>query len=162
LLDKAFNEGNSEKLLYIGNILKVVGHDLHDEKIKLLLLTSIIELMLTHNPDLQRYNVEDSINKQFQLKATTLIYLNDTSRSIKDIKNRLKTIYTQRSNVAHGNFHEIEKYIDKLSKNRKAEDEEMGGGEYFVSLITDLYVYIRAILEEYLKDRGFVEFLKDG
>lgn len=29
-------------------------------------------------------------------------------------------------------------------------------------LVTDLYTYIRAVLEEYLKDIVFVEFLKSG
>jgi hypothetical protein len=155
LLDEAFDAGLAEKLLYIGGILKIVSHDVRDVKVALVMLTSIIELLLTHNPDASRFNVEDSISKQYQLKASILIYLNDRRQDISQIKKRLKAIYEQRSNVAHGNFGAIHKYVSKLSKK---EGEE----EYFEDLKGDLYRYIRAILEEYFKDRAFVDFLKDS
>lgn len=58
-------------------------------------------------------------------------------------------------NIAHGNFGAVNKFVRNLSKK---EGEE----EYFDDLISDLYLYIRAILEEYLRDREFVEFLKDN
>ena len=154
LLDSAFSNGLENKLLYVGNTLKI-AHDNWEKKSRLLLLTSIIEMLLTHNPNTNRFNVEDSINKQFQLKTSILVYLNDKNRNIKAIQKRLKTIYEQRSNIAHGNFGALDKYIQNLSKK---EGEE----EYFDSLISDLYLYIRAILEEYLKDKAFVEFLKDN
>jgi hypothetical protein len=155
LLDKAFANGLEEKLLYIGSILKIVGHDVRDVKVSLVMLTSIIEMLLTHNPNFNRFNVEDSINKQFQLKASILIYLNNRNVDIYQIQKRLKTIYEQRSNVAHGNFGATNKYIRNLSKT---EGEE----EYFDDLIVDLYIYVRAILEQYLEDRSFVEFLKEN
>lgn len=155
LLDKAFDDDLTEKLLYIGSVLKLASHDTRDVKIALVMLTSIIELLLSHNPNTNRFNVEDSISKQFQLKASILIYLNDKTEDINQIKKRLKTIYEQRSNVAHGNFGELHKYVSKLSTK---EGEE----ECFEDLKSDLYRYIRAILEEYLKDRAFVDFLKEN
>jgi hypothetical protein len=139
----------------VGGLLKIVAHDTRDKKTRLMLLTSIIELLLTHNPDFSRFNVEDSISKQFQLKASILIYLNNRTRDINAVKNRLRTIYQQRSNIAHGNFQAVEKYIQSLSKK---EGEE----EHFDDLIVDIYGYVRAILEEYLKDQALVEFLKDN
>lgn len=155
LLEKAFGEGLTDRLLYIGGILKIASYDTRDEKIAVVMLTSIIELLLTHNPNTLRFNVEDSISKQFQLKASILIYLNNKTDDINRIKKRLKTIYEQRSNIAHGNFGEMHKYISKLSKK---EGEE----ERFEDLKSDLYKYIRVILEEYLKDRAFVDFLKEN
>lgn len=155
LLEKAFDEGQAEKLLYIGGILKIASYDTRDVKIAVVMLTSIIELLLTHNPNTIRFNVEDSISKQFQLKASILIYLNDRTEDINHIKKRLRTIYEQRSNIAHGNFGELYKYISKLSKK---EGEEEG----FEDLKSDLYKYLRVILEAYLKDRRFVEFLKEN
>jgi hypothetical protein len=155
LLEKAFEEGLTEKLLYIGGLLKIASYDARDVKIALIMLTSIIELLLTHNPNTNRFNVEDSISKQFQLKASVLIYLNDKSEDINFIKKRLKTIYDQRSNVAHGNFSDVHKFISKLSTK---EGEE----EYFEDLKSDLYRYDRAIIEEYLRDRAFVDFLKEN
>ena len=154
VLDKVFENGYTDKLLYVGNLLGIANQT-HDEKIKLLMLTSIIELLVTRNPDTSRFNVEDSINKQFQLKASVLIYLNNKENDIDEVKKRLKTIYQQRSNIAHGNFGELENYKRKLSKK---EGEE----EYFQDLVSDLYSYVRAILEEYLKDAKFVESIKAG
>lgn len=155
LLDKAFEDGLEEKLLYIGSILKVVSADTRDEKVMLVMLTSIIELLLTHNPNFNRFNVEDSINKQFQLKASILVYLKDKSRDIRAIQKQLKKIYEQRSNIAHGNFDATHKFIRNLSK---VEGEE----EYFSDMLTALYSYIRDILEYYLEERAFVDFLKDN
>jgi len=140
---------------YIGSILRIAGHETRDPKVKILLLTSIIELLLTHSPDFQRYNVEDSISKQFQLKSSTLVYLNDKTRDLDHVKKQLRVIYQQRSNIAHGNFEALSKYVSGLSKK---EGEE----EYLEDLAVDLYTYIRAILEEYLKDTAFVEALKKG
>lgn len=150
ILEKAFENGKAEQLLYIGGLLGIANRT-HDVRIRLLTLTSIIELLVTRNPDTSRFNVEDSINKQFQLKASILIYLNNKDNDIEDIKKRLKVIYQQRSNVAHGNFSEI----DKIAKKE-------GMHEYFDNLISDLYFYNRAIIEEYLKDTKFVEFIKTG
>lgn len=155
LLEKTFDDGLTDKLLYIGGILKIASYDTRDVKIAIVMLTSIIELLLTHNPNTNRFNIEDSISKQFQLKASILIYLNNKTEDISHIKKRLKTIYEQRSNIAHGNFGEIHKYMGKLSK--KEEEEEC-----FEDLKSDLYSYIRVILEEYLKDRVFVDFLKEN
>jgi len=155
ILEDAFAEGLDEKLLYIGSILRIAGHETRDPKVKILLLTSIIEFLLTHSPDFHRYNVEDSISKQFQLKASTIVYLNDKTRDLDYIKKRLKIIYQQRSNIAHGNFEALDRYVIGVSKR---EGEE----EYLEDLAVDLYTYIRAVLEEYLKDRAFVEALKKG
>jgi len=153
LLDQVLEEGSTEKLLYVANILRIVGYEVNDVKVRLLMLTSIIELLLTHSPNFNRYNVEDSINKQFQLKASILIYQNDRNRDINAVQQRLKTIYQMRSNIAHGNFNEIAKYVKNLTKKQNQQ-------EYLDDLVVDLYVYVRAIIEEFLKDHTFVEFLK--
>ena len=149
-LESLIKNGDSEKLLYIGNMLRL-AHRGYDEKARIILLTSILELLLTHNPDSNRFNVEDSINKQFQLKTAILVYLNDKNRDLNQIKKQLKTIYQQRSNVAHGNFNALEKYKQNSSHQEANE-----------GLVISLYTYIRAVIEEYLKDRDFVEFLKNS
>jgi len=73
-LDNIIDSSNKEKILYISNLLKVIGHDIKDERYKLITLVSIIELLLTHNPDYNRFNVEDSIGKQFRLKTSLLVH----------------------------------------------------------------------------------------
>lgn len=87
------------------------------------------------------------------MRLARLVYLNDKTRSLEKLKERLKIIYDQRSNVAHGNFVAVKKYVAGLSKKD-------GHKEYFSDLITDLYSYVRAVVEEYLNDKQFVEYLK--
>lgn len=152
LIESAFAHNLAEKLIYVGELLRI-ANDVFDEKVRLLMLTSIIELLLTHNPDTGRFNVEDSINRQFQLKAALLVYQNNRELDLEQLKRRLKTIYQQRSNVAHGNFGAVQDYIRKLKKTG-------GEEEHFEDLIIDLYSFVRAIIEEYLKDVRLVEFLK--
>ena len=53
--------------------------------------------------------------------------------------------------MAHGNFAALEKY--RLDSSRQENDE---------GLVSSLYTYIRAVIEEFLKDKDFVEFLKNG
>ena len=138
LLDSAFKANLQEKLMYVANLLKTVEHDISDEKFKMVTLVSVIELLLTHSPDYNRFNVEDSISKQFQLKTDTLVYLDDQSRDLDYIARRLKTIGSLRSNISHGNFKAVQKYVDYLSKKD-------GEEEYFSDLLSDLYTYIRAV-----------------
>jgi hypothetical protein len=150
-IDAIFEIESPEKLLYIGNVLRVIGEDLHDTRFKLVLLTSILELLLTRNPDTGRFNVEDSINKQFQLKAAILVYLHDKTQDINEIKKILRLIYQQRSNIAHGNFREVSKYINKNPQ-----------GESFEELVIYLHSYVQAVLKEYISDPNFVNFMKEG
>lgn len=149
-LDGAFNKGETGKLLYIGSILRIVNGEAHDPKVKILLLTSILELMLTHNPDFQRFNVDDSINKQFQLKTAILMYMDNPEADLNHLKRRLKEIYQVRSGIAHGNFGELLK-IGKTDSLALLE-----------GYIKDLYDFIRVVLKMYLRDSVFIEFLKNG
>lgn len=141
--------------MYVAGLLRTVDEDLSDEKFELVVLVSILELLLTHSPDNNRFNVEDSISKQFRLKVATLVYLSDRSGDLDQLKSRIKTIYNLRSSIAHGNFNEVTKYINRLSQEEVEE-------EYFSDLLTDSYEYIRIILFEFFKDPDFVTFLKDN
>lgn len=155
LLESAIDNMSIEKILYIGNLLRVIGKNQVDDKLKFVTLISIIELLLTHSPNFQRFNVEDSISKQFRLKASILLYQHNKSMDLNLIKKRLKVIYEQRSNIAHGNFQQLHKYLKGLSKKENNE-------EHFFDLVEEVYSYTRIIIEEYLKDKNFVEFLKEN
>ena len=144
-----------DKILYVANLLKVSSEDIKDDRLSLVTLVSVLELLLTHSPDYNRFNIEDSISKQFKLKASILVYLNDPNKDLNWIKKRLTVIYNQRSNIAHGNFSQYDKYVKGLSKKD-------GQEEYFSDLIVDLLSFIRAIIKEYIKDSDFVEFLKEN
>jgi hypothetical protein len=137
-------QSSEEKILFAGDLLRVIENETHDVKVKLLLLVSIIEFMLIRNPDSNRFNVEDSISKQFILKATLLVYNVHQDIDLKETKEALKIIYNQRSDVAHGNF---------ISKS---------DNEKIIQSFYLLYKYIRAIVSEYIRDPKFVEFIKEN
>lgn len=149
----AFSKGHGDLLMYIGNILRVAEHDVQDIRVRFFLLVSLLELVLTHNPDTSRYNVEDSINRQFRLKTGIMVRLQHPEINLSDLERRLKQLYSLRSAIAHGNFKAISKYEQSLSKKE-------GKEEYFDDVVTDTYFYLRASLEQFLKDPEFVQFVK--
>lgn len=149
----AFSKGHGDLLMYIGNILRVAEHDAKDIRVRFFLLVSLLELVLTHNPDTSRYNVEDSINRQFRLKTGIMVRLQHPEINLSDLERRLKQLYSLRSAIAHGNFKAIFKYEQSLSKKE-------GKEEYFDDVVTDTYFYLRASLEQFLKDPDFVQFVK--
>ena len=138
------NLSPKDKLLFVGDILRMVNEDTRDIKVKLLLLVSIVEFMLTRNPDFNRFNVEDSISKQFKLKTAILVYQHDKSQDLAIIQKHLGNFYSQRSNIAHGNF---------IAKKEESE---------YLNSVYILYSYIKAIIVEYLKDSNYVDYLKDN
>ena len=58
--------------------------------------------------------------------------------------------YTQRSNIVHGNFNKVNKFISKIKKEERS----------FQDLISNSYYFARIVIEEYLKDPKFVNFIK--
>lgn len=60
--------------------------------------------------------------------------------------------------IAHGDFKYLKKFILKKisAKEYSSEIED----RYLIELNESLYSYIRAILEEYFKDRNYIQFLK--
>ena len=77
-IDDAIQREFKEHILYIGGVIHLLD-ETEDVRLSILLLVSLIELLLARNPDHSRYNIEDSINKQFQLKAALAIHKNDPS-----------------------------------------------------------------------------------
>ena len=75
--------------MYIGSLLANVRSKINDDKQKLVSLVGVIELLLTHNPNFNRFNVEDSISKQFKLKTSILLYKNDDSIDLNKTKKQL-------------------------------------------------------------------------
>lgn len=167
ILNSIFNEEKAlKKLMFVANMLKVAGEGTEDYKLKVVTLVSIIEMLLTRNPDNNKFNVEDSINKQFQLKASTVVYLIDRTQNISLIKEKLKLFYSLRSCIAHGNFESIEKIMKKVYEIYKEEIDYIDSKEdyevYYSIIISELYTMITKILKSYLEDRDFIEFLKES
>lgn len=133
-----------EKILHIGNLLYASYQQVINPELMLLLLVSIIEYLLTRNPDYNRFNVEDSINKQFKLKSGILIHNQDKNYCLTQLNKDLNDIYSKRSDIAHGNYKD----------NYNIED--------IISTTYNLFKFIRDIINEYIEDRPLVDFLKDN
>ncbi|HEY1037732.1 MAG TPA: hypothetical protein VGE62_04095 [Candidatus Paceibacterota bacterium] len=142
---------NEESLLYIGDTLASAKP--HGNRFSSLVrLVGIIEMLVTHQPDFSRFNVDESITKQFVLKTSVLSYMGDKKLSLEEIKKDLKEIYSQRSNIVHGNFMEVEKFLKKLKKEDR----------YFDDLISNAYKFARICLVKHIEDPEFVHFLKES
>ena len=109
----------------------------------IVLLVSIIELLLINKPDADKFNIEQSITKQFVLKLS--VVLDKMSPELLDYKNsqkQFKEIYNLRSNIAHGSF-EL-KDSSKISKFKGI-----------------LQTYVKILLKLYIQDLDYVNYIKN-
>jgi len=133
-----------EKLIHVGTLLKASFEHRKNLELTLLLLVSIIEYLVTRNPDNNKFNVEDSIGKQFNLKCAILIHNYEKAQNMDKLNKQLKLIYSQRSDLAHGNY----------KKNYKIAEIEKSVGL--------LFSFNRIILRAYIDDPELLEYLKDN
>lgn len=165
-LEAAYTRGDGEKLRFVGELL-VSARNTHDVKLRLLALVSVLELLLTRNPDNNRFNVEDSISRQFVLKVGVITALERrTPPDFDELRKRLRTIYDRRSAIAHGDFGES-RDGGKKQKKTGAEGGRSGGAppestHSDEDLVTEVYGLIRSVVNRFIDDPAFVGFLKKG
>ena len=133
-----------EKLLHIGKRLKTSYEHNKDPELVLLLLVGNIEYLLTRNPDTNKFNVEDSIGKQFRLKCGIIIHKQNEGIDLVQLNDELREIYDQRSDLAHGNYNK-DFNLDKIIKS-----------------VYSLYSFNKYMINEYIEDRVLIEYLKDN
>lgn len=150
LIDSAITTTSKEKIFYISDSLRTINKNINDERMKLVALVGIIELILTRQVSNQG---EDSVSKQFRCKASKVIYNTDKSINLNDLRKRLKIIYQQRSNIAHGNMQKLKDFIRK--EQRRINQEKI-----IESINLELYGYIRIIIWEYLRNSNFIDQLQ--
>ena len=133
-----------EKLLHIGKRLKTSYEHNKDPELVLLLLVGNIEYLLTRNPDTNKFNVEDSIGKQFRLKCGIIIHKQNEGIDLVQLNDELREIYDQRSDLAHGNYNK-DFNLDKIIKS-----------------VYSLYSFNKYMINEYIEDIVLIEYLKDN
>lgn len=132
-----------DKILHIGNRLKIAHEHINQPELSFLLLVGNIEYILTRNPDTSRFNVEDSISRQFKLKTGVALNSADPNFSLINLKSKLKDIYDLRSKIAHGDKVEIER--DALFMR-----------------VLELYKYTALIITTYINNKPLIDYLKDN
>lgn len=86
------------------------------------------------------------------MKTSVVIHQIYNEINLELLAKDLKVIYNLRSLIAHGNLTELNKLITKKKKE---------GKEFFILEMTEkLYFIIRTIIEQYLIDPSFINFLK--
>jgi hypothetical protein len=155
-LENIIDNNNKEMLLYISEVLKVTANETRNPKFKIVNLVSILELMLVENP----YERSDrmSIKRQFLQKISHLLERNNSEVDLEYWEKRLRDIYNQRSNIAHGNFQKLERYVKREMRNM--DDDLQFEDAILEEITTDLYYILKVVLFEYVNDKDFVESLK--
>lgn len=145
------SDDRAEKILFIGETIKSINEHHLESKMMFVMLVGIIEFLLTHNPDSYRFNVEDSIRKQFQLK-TGVVLNKMTGVGLDKTSEKLKLFYDVRSAIAHGDFLAIKNII----KKGKTKDNNFD----IFDLVEQVFDYVSTIVQAYIQEPDFVDSLK--
>ena len=132
-------------------------------KLSLVSTISLIEAILIRKPDANRYHIEDSIMKQFILKLGLLLEGRNQTLDLSATRLKLRELYTQRSNIAHGNFEEFEKVARKSKLDFEFIDSnpsQMDIEEYTYELAHYAEDVLRIVLQEYIDNFHKVQFMK--
>ena len=159
---------NDEKFLFICDTLYNF-FDLYaaNPKMYLIGIVGLIEMLLTHNPDASRFNIEDTISKQFVKKLKYIIYKNNNQIDLNRLEKELKFAYSIRSDIAHGNFGKSSsKNLKELLRFYNIKQDEdgidyIGPEEGISNLNENLIKYTKILLEMYLRNPQELELIKD-
>lgn len=169
-VDRLLLDSNRSKTLeYIISQLKIIC-EIRQEKVQWLFLCGIVELLLTHNPDFNRFNVEDSISKQFKMKLGIVLSRGAIDFDYHQMERKLKDIYKIRSMLAHGDFFGLDKFLDSSIKksvhkySEEEDDDELFNSDpkdlLFEKLLFDLFDIVQELIIYYLENPEYVDYLK--
>lgn len=160
------DDWENEIILYISKNLEIY-RQLTDDKMKIVSLVSMLELLIAHNPNSSRYNVEDSIRRQFSNKIMIILYLNSLVKEPDNLEKLLLFIYDLRSCIAHGNFNEISSSCKKIyqwllnnDKNFTTNNSKFDEKSVLDYINLLLRKYFRVVLRHYLSDKKLFKILK--
>lgn len=157
------NNPNQEMLEYIMESLQTLRKN-YDLKMKFVSIVSIIELLLTHCPDSSRFNVEDSINKQFKNKVALIYHLYNNDSNSDLITKECSLIYSLRSDIAHGNFEELpknlKKYHDFCKSNNYIRDSKYDRISILNTLVNRTLKHMLVVFNMLLNDHKALDIIK--
>ncbi len=99
---------------FFGDLIHACFVETRNYYFKAISICSIIEYMIARNPDSSKFNVDESINKQFQMKPSLLANKYDESIDLDETAKFLKVAYELRSSISHGNFDNVIKVLNKF------------------------------------------------
>jgi hypothetical protein len=153
----------TDPLLYAGELMAIAAAT-RDGRTRLVNLVALLELLLTRNPDASRFNVEDSLTKQFVLKLGVLLHRQAPSLDLEWTRKALKDLYGLRSAIAHGDFGRLDGVLAK-SRFAKPDADDFGFSPAAIALdVANEFAYrcVRCAVRASLDDPPLVEFLKQN
>ena len=133
---------------------------------------TLLEMFVTHSPSTNRYNVEDSISKQFVEKISASFSLTHSIKNkidLEDFKKELKYMYNYRSKLLHGEVLEMNKQLNKFLEipyYSSRRNNDIDKDYYKIKGIIEKYMsnrledIFRKIFELYVKNYLFFESIK--
>lgn len=133
---------------------------------------TLLEMFVTHSPSTNRYNVEDSISKQFVEKSSASFSLTHSIKNkidLEDFKKELKYMYNYRSKLLHGEVLEMNKQLNKFLEipyYSSRRNNDIDKDYYKIKGIIEKYMsnrledIFRKIFELYVKNYLFFEAIK--
>lgn len=110
------NETNFKVFMFIGGWINIL-YETKDYRVKNTIYFILIESVLTHNPDFNRFNVEDSISKQFENNICTCSsFIGDikSEKNLNEFRKELRELYRYRCGIVHGDFNGVSKSQESL------------------------------------------------
>lgn len=133
---------------------------------------TLLEMFVTHSPSTNRYNVEDSISKQFVEKISASFSLTHSIKNkidLEEFKKELKYMYNYRSKLLHGEVLEMNKQLNKFLEipyYSSRRNNDIDKDYYKIKGIIEKYMsnrledIFRKIFELYVKNYLFFEAIK--
>lgn len=133
---------------------------------------TLLEMFVTHSPSTNRYNVEDSISKQFVEKISASFSLTHSIKNkidLEDFKKELKYMYNYISKLLHGEVLEMNKQLNKFLEipyYSSRRNNDIDKDYYKIKGIIEKYMsnrledIFRKIFELYVKNYLFFEAIK--
>jgi hypothetical protein len=161
--DRLCMKDNGAPLLYASELMAIAART-RDIRTKLVNLVALIELLLARNPDTSRFNVEDSLTRQFVLKLGILLHHESPSLDLDWSRRAMKDLYQLRSSIAHGDFGNVDRL---LAKSCFAEPDDGQDGFSSAALRMDracdfAYECVRCAVRASVLNASLVEFLKSN
>lgn len=124
------------RIMTIANLLKAVSHDVHDDRMKLIALMSIVDSLLG----------DDAISKM-----STLLHAHDTTRDVRTAYAHIENIWQIRDGLVYGKFDQVSEILNVIPREDEEEDDVL----VLQRLISNVYGYLRVILTAYMRDKNF-------
>ncbi|MEO9484014.1 MAG: hypothetical protein ABJG47_11230 [Ekhidna sp.] len=150
---------SDKTLRFISRSLKSIDNS--NSRLNIIALVSMLEVLVIKTPDANRYHIEDSIRKQFILKIGILMSEYDKRIRLEELKSKVKILYDQRSNIAHGNFESFEN-VAKKSKTANKNRIEVDIEEYTFELERFARYLLKGVLWVYLSNNEKIHFIKNN